>query len=420
MKPEDLFDAITEVKEEYIDEAQQMPEKRYPWKKWGVLAACLCAVLGVGFLLFPSQGPEEPMPTEQQMLATGSNTAPTEPSEEPAAQLELPTEPPEAVSIDGELPKLEVSNYFGAMGYEGYSVYDLEEEDSGNPWTEEMQLETMPVYQNLAYTDRAGTPNYLTEDQMSALAQQAGRRIIELQYSGKYDGISEEYRSYHGVITEDFVIEGQTTGAIRLNLYKEKSVKKPDSLEEAQTLAAQLTEEYGIFLTDETLLPQAWGSYDIYGEGHWQLGAYPASDDPMQSILNYNFRSLHFHIIEGSLRAVDFSNRFLSMQKLGDYPVITADEARKLLLNGNFVTSVPSEELRADTVREEDIAAVELVYRTGNVEQVFMPYYRFSIRLRDREDEKSELGLKNYGAFYVPAVESEYLTEMPVWDGTFN
>ena len=49
-----------------------------------------------------------------------------------------------------------------------------------------------------------------------------------------------------------------------------------------------------------------------------------------------------------------------------------------------------------------------------------MPYYRFSIRLRDREDERSELGLKNYGAFYVPAVESEYLTEMPVWDGTFN
>ena len=30
MKPEDLFDAITEVKEEYIDEAQQMPEKRSP------------------------------------------------------------------------------------------------------------------------------------------------------------------------------------------------------------------------------------------------------------------------------------------------------------------------------------------------------------------------------------------------------
>lgn len=49
-----------------------------------------------------------------------------------------------------------------------------------------------------------------------------------------------------------------------------------------------------------------------------------------------------------------------------------------------------------------------------------MPYYRFFIRLRDREDESSELGLKNYGAFYVPAVESEYLTGMPVWDGTFN
>ena len=49
-----------------------------------------------------------------------------------------------------------------------------------------------------------------------------------------------------------------------------------------------------------------------------------------------------------------------------------------------------------------------------------MPYYRFFIRLRDSEATGSELGLKNYGVFYVPAVESEYLTEMPVWDGTFN
>ena len=29
-------------------------------------------------------------------------------------------------------------------------------------------------------------------------------------------------------------------------------------------------------------------------------------------------------------------------------------------------------------------------------------------------------GLKAYGAYYVPAVESAYISDMPVWDGSFN
>ena len=29
-------------------------------------------------------------------------------------------------------------------------------------------------------------------------------------------------------------------------------------------------------------------------------------------------------------------------------------------------------------------------------------------------------GLKTYGAYYVPAVQSEYLEGLPVWDGGFN
>ena len=28
--------------------------------------------------------------------------------------------------------------------------------------------------------------------------------------------------------------------------------------------------------------------------------------------------------------------------------------------------------------------------------------------------------LKNYGTYYVPAVQSEYLNVLPVWDGRFN
>ena len=46
-----------------------------------------------------------------------------------------------------------------------------------------------------------------------------------------------------------------------------------------------------------------------------------------------------------------------------------------------------------------------------------MPYYRFYVELPDMEREN---GLKTYGAYYVPAVKGEYISNMPVWEGTFN
>ena len=59
----------------------------------------------------------------------------------------------------------------------------------------------------------------------------------------------------------------------------------------------------------------------------------------------------------------------------------------------------------------------ELIYRTGEYEEYYMPYYRFYVELPEEEREN---GLKTYGAYYVPAVESSYIYNMPVWDGSFN
>ena len=46
-----------------------------------------------------------------------------------------------------------------------------------------------------------------------------------------------------------------------------------------------------------------------------------------------------------------------------------------------------------------------------------MPYYKFYVELSDEEREN---GLKTYGAYYVPAVETEYITGLPLWNGNFN
>lgn len=45
-----------------------------------------------------------------------------------------------------------------------------------------------------------------------------------------------------------------------------------------------------------------------------------------------------------------------------------------------------------------------------------MPYYRFYVELPEEESD----GMKTYGAYYVPAVEEKYISNMPLWDGSFN
>ena len=98
--------------------------------------------------------------------------------------------------------------------------------------------------------------------------------------------------------------------------------------------------------------------------------------------------------------------------KVGDYPIISREQARELLVNGSYLTSVPYEIPGSEYVKK-----VELIYRTGTHEQYFMPYYRFYVELPEEEQEN---GRKTYGAYYVPAVDRSYISNMPTWDGSFN
>ena len=81
----------------------------------------------------------------------------------------------------------------------------------------------------------------------------------------------------------------------------------------------------------------------------------------------------------------------------------------------NYITTVPYE-----MPGEEYIAKVELVYRVGEYEKYYIPYYRFYVELPDAEYKENNNDTKTYGAYYVPAVEGRYISNMPLWDGHFN
>ena len=82
------------------------------------------------------------------------------------------------------------------------------------------------------------------------------------------------------------------------------------------------------------------------------------------------------------------------------------------MLNGNFVTTVPY-----DFPGGEYVKKVELLYRVDSRYEYYIPYYRFFVELPEAEREG---GMKTYGAYYVPAVEEKYISNMPLWDGSFN
>ena len=58
-----------------------------------------------------------------------------------------------------------------------------------------------------------------------------------------------------------------------------------------------------------------------------------------------------------------------------------------------------------------------MLYRTEPSCAYYLPYYRF---LAELPEMGARDGLKHYGAYYVPAVESRYIANMPTYDGNFN
>ena len=71
---------------------------------------------------------------------------------------------------------------------------------------------------------------------------------------------------------------------------------------------------------------------------------------------------------------------------------------------------------------EAYISKVELVYRSGLREETFLPYYRFYVELQDADGWKmtQSNGLKTYGAFYVPAIQDDYISNLSTYNGSFN
>lgn len=386
MNGNEFLDKMSLADPAYVEEADRPVKKRTTWRRWGAMAACLAVLLGVGILFFPTSSPDVPDPV------------PTE----------LPTLP---VSMGPSL---------GGYGYEGYYVRDISELKNTSPSQIGSLPDTLPVFRNAAggYPLQAASEEYMAK-MLTLCRSVAGR----LGWDAEKTAEVWEERS-DGLAPTTVTATGADGVKIEVDQFMTVTISYPDrnrpfsenvlpTYDDAHKLAEKLLAEYRDLMNFAN--PQiciTGGYYNIDGEQSYDIAFVETGGTQTEELLEFFFHGAEFFCNEDGepriirLRCTDLSD------KVGDYPIITAQQAQAQLVAGHYITSCGWE-----MPGEAYIRKVELVYRTGEYDEYFMPYYRFYVELLE---EAPVEGCMHLAAYYVPAVAEEYLAPLSTWDGRFN
>ena len=324
------------------------------------------------------------------------------------------------------------------MGFEGYRAYDISELVNNNPWGWEEQPTTLPVYKNQLSVDEnfhlVGADFGKMRELLDEIVERFGLDTNTLQITddtpdeetrqeitAKLDGdVPDGYFDPTKLIAKAEGIEITVFQDMSVTVEFEPAISLPKkynfsysaSYEETTEVAKYLQKKYSDFIHMENPQINIYdGHYDYDLQRNYQISFFDAGKNITEAIINYNFNWVGFYCDDDGKLCLTSTRQPDLSQKIGNYPIITEGEAKDLLLKGNCITTVPY-----GLPEENYIAKTELVYRTGSREQYFMPYYRFYVELPEEESD----GMKTYGAYYVPAVEEKYISNMPLWDGSFD
>lgn len=330
---------------------------------------------------------------------------------------------------DNSLPVIPVNYEVTVLGSETILVYDMEDLKNANPWNENSEIETLPVFRNGKVCDENGRiiawDSAEMEKMLDMMVSNLGgdERLEKLivypngidqetlkWISEKNDGvIPKEYLYPQSILYQDEEIRVRVKDTLELEITYLNEVSLPDGFvfqtnatyEELCETALYLQERFQpIWGEFQCLVDINGGDYTYDGQQQWRIEFFYEGKSLEESIVNYNFNRTRF-LSNGNdcLWSICMYHQDIS-EKVGDYPVISVEQATELLLNYKFWTTA------VYLPEEEGIGSVELVYRTGNENEYFVPHYRFWVE--DFSEENSGK-LKRYTAFYVPAIAQEYI-----------
>ena len=241
----------------------------------------------------------------------------------------------------------------------------------------------------------------------SIVKKQGGldREILEW-IQEKEGGIANEYLYFNECSISEKGIQvivkdnKDTVIIFSLSLALEKC-QKENEYDQIVLIAKQLQEMFPkICGVDKYQYDINGGDYTIDGRQKWRI-AFVLKKESVEekNIINYNFHRIEVSLDENNnVYSITVHNENLN-NKIGDYPIMTVEEAKNRLLEQQYWTSATY------PPNQDNISKIELIYKTSNYHKYYAPYYRFWVS----NGEKMQNGLEIYSAFYISAIEEKYL-----------
>ena len=442
MKPEQLLDSISGVGEDLLA-ASENPiriERRRPWLGAAVAALLVLAAGVGGFAAWKTLAPKS-----RQKTPVVSTELPTLSSREPTVDDPiLPVQP-------GALPPFSVG-WRELSGTQDAIRYCTEEElqtylDFVSPGLDAAETGSLPVYRDLSCQEDDALPSgihvYYSQARLTGLLQEAAEAmgLTILSEKPEFFYVADFYRNsvepveygpdepvYMAQVHTDqgtLLIRGD--GQISLMYNTDYTYTVPDagpwdpfSSANATAISGFIKERLS-FLPEDTALGSLGGMLESpISSNFGYLWTFPRRTDPVRNFLSQQLNQIRLITFDGSkiygftIQTPFFLKGFQSdalvtvpecWMLMGTYPVISPEEAKNRIAQGQFLLPNRVKDLEVDT---DALSRGEVVYLTDQALAIQLPYYRFWVRTGTGTD-----GSSWFTPVYVPAVSAEFLVDYP-------
>ena len=394
-KNERLLQQLGDVNDKFIAEANPKPKKSRI--KWAVIGAMGTAAAGV-------------------IIWQGVKNIPDKKPEKLVSETKKYGEIIEFPENTGELEIIRTTDPGGGgMGFEGFMAYDVSTLLDGNPSRENCEFTELPVFiepSNEIYS-HGNLPVYTMDEMEERLKDVAGLLTDEEftpvdrhpngdYYKAKAGNIELSMYSYSSRIYIEFENS--------VDLPPEYDICNTTDKDHAERSLEYLGEKYRDVIRMDNPTPTVFTDFDIYNEPLTTFALYDNSEDPLTALINYNLRKVYFYGGR-KLSTISIYNNYDYKEFAGMYPVISYDEAYEKLISGDYYTTVWDEHYLPDGINTDEIFFTGIEYNRTNDYKYTLPYYRFLIELHPERTSDMKLadGMREFGAYYVPAVSPDYL-----------
>lgn len=410
----DLLFAMTEIDDCYLAEAEPVQAKMEKptqvsikdmlsriWNKKTIVAIVCIALLVVGVLVWPKNlGEQLPSNIDSEML------------EGPVENTDL-----------------DILQFVKILNGEHLSETTFEYRKSSFPWNREWEISALPIFKNLAYVNIQGYIGqysvFFSEDALVSMTEEIASKLnwqvldsttqkVTLSEDAQNIVIGIDATTDKGSIHIDGNGRVDISFTEGIQLPAEYRMSDSASIEEANKTVNYLLEQYVALFSTDKLSPNCYDVYDTDGNRSMKYQAVERTYGA-GGIVEYYFNQVGFEYSEErGLTGISYGDVRVATELLGYYPIISVDEAKDMLVNGEAIcldNAFSAYEAKLSDLNSASY--VELMYYVPNEEEyehsftdrsLYVPYYCFYVKLGDTNE---------YCRYYVPAVEGATLGTIP-------